>query len=61
MRRIVFVMMSTITAVVLLFSYRTSTNSALVAGSPGWMDAAERAVLRGGVPPECIHIERFAY
>jgi len=34
MRRIVFVMMSTITAVVLLFSYRTSTNSALVAGSP---------------------------
>jgi uncharacterized protein with FMN-binding domain len=34
MRRIVFVMMSTITAVVLLFSYRTSTNSALVAGGP---------------------------
>ena len=34
MRRIVFVVMSTITAVVLLFSYRTSTNSALVAGSP---------------------------
>ena len=34
MRRIVLVMMSTITAVVLLFSYRTSTNSALVAGSP---------------------------
>jgi uncharacterized protein with FMN-binding domain len=34
MRRIVFAMMSTITAVVLLFSYRTSTNSALVAGSP---------------------------
>ena len=33
MRRIVFVMMSTITAVVLLFSYRTSTNSAMVAGS----------------------------
>ena len=34
MRRIVFVMMSTITAVVLLFSYRTSANSAMVAGSP---------------------------
>ena len=34
MRRIVFVVMSTITAVLLLFSYRTSTNSALVAGSP---------------------------
>jgi hypothetical protein len=25
------------------------------------MDAAERAVLRAGVPPGCIHIERFAY
>jgi uncharacterized protein with FMN-binding domain len=34
MRRIVFAVMSTITAVVLLFSYRTSTNSAMVAGSP---------------------------
>ena len=33
MRRIVFVVMSTITVVVLLFSYRTSTNSAIVAGS----------------------------
>jgi uncharacterized protein with FMN-binding domain len=33
MRRIAFVIMSTITTVVLLFSYRTSTNSALVAGS----------------------------
>ena len=32
-----------------------------ICGSPGWMDAAERAVLRAGVPPECIHIERFAY
>jgi uncharacterized protein with FMN-binding domain len=34
MRRIVFVVLSTVTAVVLLFSYRTSTNSAMVAGSP---------------------------
>jgi len=34
MRRIVFVVMSTVTAVVLLFSYRTSTDSAIVAGSP---------------------------
>jgi uncharacterized protein with FMN-binding domain len=34
MRRIVFAVMSTITAVVLLFSYRTSTNSAFVASSP---------------------------
>ena len=32
-----------------------------ICGSPGWMDAAERAVLRAGVPPECLHIERFAY
>ena len=34
MRRIVFAVMSTITAVVLLFSYHTSTNSAFVASSP---------------------------
>jgi uncharacterized protein with FMN-binding domain len=34
MRRIVFAVMSTITAVVLIFSYHTSTNSAFVAGSP---------------------------
>ena len=34
MRRIVFAIMSTITALVLLFSYRTSTSSALLAGSP---------------------------
>src|SRR5664279_5594079 len=32
-----------------------------ICGSPGWMDAAEQAVLRAGVPPEHIHIERFAY
>ena len=34
MRRIVFALLSTITAVVLLFSYHTSTNSGTVAGSP---------------------------
>jgi len=34
MRRIVFAVLSTITAVVLLFSYHTSTNSATLAGSP---------------------------
>ena len=33
MLRIVFAIMSTVTALVLLFSYRTSTNSVLVAGS----------------------------
>ena len=32
-----------------------------ICGGSGWMDAAELAVLRAGVPPECIHIERFAY
>jgi uncharacterized protein with FMN-binding domain len=34
MRRIVFAIMSTITAVVLLFSYHTSTSSTMAAGSP---------------------------
>jgi uncharacterized protein with FMN-binding domain len=55
MRRIVFVIMSTITTVVLLFSYRTSTNSALVAGSsvvvgPGAPGSASqlRSSNRGG-------------
>jgi ferredoxin-NADP reductase len=32
-----------------------------ICGSPGWMDAAERAAIRAGVPPEHIHIERFTY
>ena len=32
-----------------------------ICGSPGWMDAAERAVIRAGVSPEHIHIERFTY
>jgi predicted ferric reductase len=32
-----------------------------ICGSPGWMDAAERAVRDAGVPPEQVHIERFAY
>jgi uncharacterized protein with FMN-binding domain len=34
MRRIVFAVLCTITAVVLLFSYHTSTNSTTLAGSP---------------------------
>jgi uncharacterized protein with FMN-binding domain len=34
MRRIVFVTLTTVTAVVLLFSYHTSTNSAKVASTP---------------------------
>ena len=32
-----------------------------ICGSPAWMDAAERAVIRAGVPPGHVHIERFAY
>jgi len=32
-----------------------------ICGSPGWMDAAERAVIEAGVPTENVHIERFAY
>jgi predicted ferric reductase len=32
-----------------------------ICGGPGWMDAAERAVLGAGVPPEHVHIERFVY
>ena len=32
-----------------------------ICGSPGWMDAAERAAIGAGVPPERIHIERFTY
>jgi predicted ferric reductase len=32
-----------------------------ICGGPGWMDAAEQAVLGAGVPTERIHIERFAY
>jgi predicted ferric reductase len=32
-----------------------------ICGSPGWMDAAERAVIGAGVSPQHIHIERFTY
>jgi ferredoxin-NADP reductase len=32
-----------------------------ICGSSGWMDAAERAVVDAGVPPQNVHIERFAY
>jgi predicted ferric reductase len=32
-----------------------------ICGSSGWMDAAERAVVAAGVPPQNVHIERFAY
>jgi len=38
-----------------------ASHDVFICGSPGWMDAAERAVLRARVPPECVHIERFAY
>jgi len=32
-----------------------------ICGSPGWMDAAEQAVIRAGVPSEHVHVERFTY
>jgi len=32
-----------------------------ICGSPGWMEAAERAVTRAGVPAKHVHIERFTY
>ena len=38
-----------------------ANHDVFICGSPGWMDAAEQAVLRAGVPPEHVHIERFAY
>jgi uncharacterized protein with FMN-binding domain len=47
MRRIVFAIMSTITVVVLLFSYHTSTNSAMVASS----SVVQRPVSPGSTPP----------
>jgi ferredoxin-NADP reductase len=38
-----------------------ANHDVFICGSPGWMDAAEHAVLDAGVPPENVHIERFAY
>jgi ferredoxin-NADP reductase len=38
-----------------------ASHDVFICGSPGWMDAAEHAVLAAGVPPENVHIERFAY
>ncbi|NMM33328.1 MAG: ferredoxin reductase family protein [Phycicoccus sp.] len=32
-----------------------------ICGNPGWMDAAEQAVIRAGVPVEHVHSERFTY
>lgn len=32
-----------------------------ICGSPGWMDAAEQAVVAAGVPSEHVHLERFTY
>jgi uncharacterized protein with FMN-binding domain len=52
MRRIVFAVMSTITAVVLLFSYHTSTNSAFVASSPaGQLPASPGPASPGPLSP----------
>jgi predicted ferric reductase len=38
-----------------------ANHDVFICGSPGWMDAAEQAVIGAGVPPEHIHIERFTY
>jgi len=38
-----------------------ASHDVFICGSPGWMDAAEQAVIAAGVPPEHIHIERFTY
>jgi predicted ferric reductase len=38
-----------------------ATHDVFICGSPGWMDAAEQAVIGAGVPPEHVHIERFVY
>jgi len=37
-----------------------AAHDVLVCGSIGWVEAAERAVLRAGVTRENVHIERFA-
>ena len=37
-----------------------AAHDVFVCGSIGWVAAAERAVLRAGVPRENVHIERFA-
>jgi ferredoxin-NADP reductase len=37
-----------------------AAHDVFVCGSIGWVEAAERAVLRAGVPRENVHIERFA-
>jgi predicted ferric reductase len=38
-----------------------ANHDVFICGSPGWMDAAEQAVLFAGVPPEHVHIESFTY
>ena len=38
-----------------------ASHDVFICGSPGWMNAAERAVIAAGVPREHVHIERFAY
>jgi predicted ferric reductase len=38
-----------------------ANHDVFICGSPGWMDAAEQAVLGAGVPREHVHIERFTY
>jgi predicted ferric reductase len=38
-----------------------ANHDVFICGSPGWMDAAEQAVISSGVPSENVHLERFSY
>ncbi|HEY8883252.1 MAG TPA: ferredoxin reductase family protein [Dermatophilaceae bacterium] len=38
-----------------------ANHDVFICGSPGWMDAAEQAVIDAGVPADHVHIERFTY
>jgi len=38
-----------------------ASHDVFMCGSPGWVNAAEQAVIGAGVPREHVHIERFAY
>jgi predicted ferric reductase len=38
-----------------------ANHDVFICGGPGWMSAAEQAVIGAGVPREHVHIERFSY
>ena len=45
----------------LQFAPDVAKHDVFICGSPGWMTAAEQAVIGAGVPREHVHIERFTY